>query len=148
MVQPLPEDKAADLTAGQTQINVPSPDSITAICWRSQRQGPRGPRVGPRWGLGGVAERWVWSWGPGSMPQLVISQLCDPGRVPSAPVGKWESHSLPLGLVGGVSSFKQVARVTIRGTTGGPYKSWERKAVARNALRQGLGACPGKLLCV
>ena len=82
------------------------------------------------------------------MPQLVISQLCDPGRVPSAPVGKWESHSLPLGLVGGVSSFKQVARVTIRGTKGGPYKSGERKAVARNALRQGLGACPGKLLCV
>lgn len=78
----------------------------------------------------------------------LISQLCDPGRVPSAPVGKWESHSLPPGLVGGVSSFKQVARITVRGMKGGPYVSWERRAVTRNALRQGLGACPGKLLCV
>lgn len=46
------------------------------------------------------------------------------------------------GLVGRVSSFKQVARITVRGMKGGPYVSWERRAVTRNALRQRLGSLP------
>lgn len=37
MVRPLPEDKAADVTVGQTQINVPSPDSVTYVAGHSDK---------------------------------------------------------------------------------------------------------------